>query len=431
MTARERMMVIIFAVVVFVFGGGFLVHVMFYKPYSDLRNRIETDRAEISKRQNELQAEKAQVARVLAVDPRMKRWPELSLPESPSRDPEQVVRIFEDNRLACDRDLDALFKRCGFATWTTVGKQIEDKTIPQLANKVPVFKRHSFTVKATANYKAIVKMFEQFYREEKLQHIRDFKITRPITTTQGRDRSILDITMTVEVLQVTGAETTEVRKTRLEKEKKEKDQLAAKNASADPDSEDGPVVPTPTVAAAKASLTSILGKGRVYDPDMVTKNIFQGDTARDRLTEDPRVVLSGVKLVQVDHTDKGWYVELLDQGRMKYLGIGGKIWPESNAKNDFKVVDRYDNPVLEAKVVDANGYGIVLEYKGKFYRMRMGELLQEVLHPEKDGDQYKDPLRKPLTTYKAGDWKGPLAPETPPEAATAMTEKDKKEEKEE
>ena len=383
-----------------------------------------------------------------------------------------------------------LTKDCGLTNPKISVKETETRSaVPQLGNKVPAYHRFQFNVEvAAAKYDAIVKMMEKFYRQERLQSIRDISIVRPKReggfdrgdrgppggppaagqapaapaeapaipqrflggmqfqgmqfqppqpappaeapqTPQfpgrgdrggrGGERSTsLTLKMTVEVLQVTGAETPEERKARLAKEKQDKGKSGSKDRKP-------PVSRTDIVETADGKLTSILAPGRKYS-DVLEKNIFFGNANAKlaTITESEQDVLSNVRLVMIERTNGNWRPELRNLATGDYYHPK----PESNVLNTFKVRDRYKNEVLEVKIVDANCNGVVFEVKNKFYRMRGGESLLQVLYPGKDEH---DALHKPLTKYKPGDWTGIVSTDKPEPEASTKTEnppKDKKEE---
>jgi hypothetical protein len=392
--------------------------------------------------------------------------------------------------------------------------------VPQLANKVPAYTRLAFTIEGQANLPAVVKAMEEFYRSERLHQIRNFRLRKPVTAgtpadapaetpaptgdaaaqagpggnrgpggpggtrgpggpggrgnTNQRGRDVLDVSMTVEVLIVNGAETRVARDDRWARDGKplvgldRPEQQRAmgpggmgpggmfpggmrpggadpRRGGAEEKKPDEAVIPDfeeqeeQPREADHASIT-VLAPGRDYDR-MRERNMFTGvqrtrTTGEEpKITEDPRAVLACIRLVQIENRDPStqprrlteeeekalkrtlpswiyrprdypWRVDFYDQAKGTYV----LCTPDGEFFRGLQVLDKYKNPVLDAKVVDANLYGVVIEHKEKFYKVYLGEFLYDALNPEREGDKYKDPSRAPMTSYERGDWKGPFDP---------------------
>jgi len=141
-----------------------------------------------------------------------------------SEERDQLQRRIEDMRLQCDRDLEVLFKDCGFATWTVVGKPADETTLPQFENQAPGSRQVLFTVKGTATYHSLMKMFEEFHKEKKPQYIREFMLSRPAKSPPERDPKLLDVSMTIKfVFLIATPQAPEERRNKQEDEEKNED----------------------------------------------------------------------------------------------------------------------------------------------------------------------------------------------------------------
>jgi hypothetical protein len=452
MSSRERTLMVVFLAAVLVIGGGGGFHIFFWKPYSALQARLDAANKDIATKTTEKDREEKEIQRIEGLDPRLTRWETVSLPATTSRDSDKLERHISQEVVDYEAWLSAMLKDAGFQSISTAAKKVDNRAVPTFANKTPIYTKLAFTVEAKATFKSVVQMFEDFYRAEKLHQVRDFKVRRAQTRDpigqqpgqppgvqpqpggnqgQGRDRSqsLLDVNMTVEALIVNGAKTREARPKVEEKPRPSRRDAGRPKG---PDAEPPPIddfeeqeEEVPAAAAAPAGpVVGILAPARHYE-DMLMKNMYTGIQGGrgGELSEDARSVLSCVRLTMVDNTPSRWNVEFYDQAKGSYL----HCTPDFSSRNGFEVRDRYDRTVLEGKVVDANIWGIVFEAKGQFYKMRLGEFLDDVINPPKDAfGKIKDKDRQPLKEYTRGDWKGPLEPE---KKAEPEKKKDKEPEK--
>ncbi len=469
MTPRERVLVITFLGASLVIGGWGMFHIFFWKPYSNLNARLQTARNDIDAKNDEIVIEERDIHRAQERDPRLARWEKVSLPDSPSRDADTLQRHVSQERVEYERELSELLKKAGFQNISTAAKPVNSVGVPLQLNKTPLFTRLAYTVEAKATFKAVVDMLEAFHREEKLHLVREFKLRKPQTAAPvvrvpggpggpgfpgapgvpgapvvpgapglpggqnpqgGREAGLLDVTMTVEALIVTGATTRTAREAAGEKKPATAEKRgrpdSGKPKTAEPIGEfDGEEQEQPAPTPVVTPSVSILAPQRHYD-DMLLKNIYTG-ISRQRQnatpTEDAEMILSTVKLVMLEKTGKAdagwldplpeWRIELFDQATHKYF----RCSPDVSDEKALDVADRYGSEVLKGTVVDANIHGIVIkvdscklkEVQTKlYYKMRLGDFLKEVLLPERDSaGVILDADREPSEKYTRGDWKGP------------------------
>src|SRR5260370_5451618 len=293
MSSRERLLVIVFLGAVALLGGGGLFHLFFLKPYNALRTRLQVAQKEIDAKKAEIKSEEDEISRAEKLDPRLTRWEKYSLADTTNRDPEKLQRHVSDERVKYESYLFELLKEAGFQGISTASKEADARTVPQLANKLPVYTKLTYTVEAKATFNSVVKMFKAFYGAEKLHQVREFKIKKPLLQSANRgpgpggpgapggadgqagpDRGLLDVTMSIEALIVTGAKPREARKA----EEKPRPAAPQRPGRRDPDpldrageeAEDQLTTPAITTAAV-----SILAPHRRYE-DMLERHIYTG-----------------------------------------------------------------------------------------------------------------------------------------------------------
>ena len=493
MTSRERVLVIIFLGCLLPIGGWAGFHVLFWKPYSALRSRLETAQKEIAAKADEKAAIDADIRQASELDPRLTRWEIDSLPDTSSRDQDKIKSHVAQVGGEYQHEMEELLRRNHFQSpagtpninMQALTKPPGDKPVPQLANKVPLYTRVAFKFKARSTYENLVKMLREFYQQDKLHQIYEITVTNPTPPSTGgrgtsgrgatgrgfgvpvvpggalepgvaeaggrggRDSTLLDVEMTIEVLMVNGALTIEARQKIAEKPHGVPDKGGPKNAGKDKvavrrggDGEEQEEADVKVPVTPRS--VSILAPKRNY-LDMVYKSMYTGIASSKKQDskgqEDPSVVMKSVKLVMVEKaaspasilfvfgpaiaatriTEKNadpvaewiahpyvWTAEFYDQGAAKSKDRYYRFNADFLNENSFEIRDKYDNVVLSGTVVDANIYGIVIKVEDAYYKMRLDDFLDDVLNPpvnKKTGAS--DPERDPLQRYKRGDWKGP------------------------
>jgi hypothetical protein len=200
------------------------------------------------------------------------------------------------------------------------------------AKKAPPFLALTFGVHGQAKLDAIVRMLEEFHRTRLKHKIRNVAVQKP----KKGEKGDLEVNLTIEALQVTGAEA--------------RDTLL-------------PSSPTlkPRVLAEP---------GRRYAA-VAERNMFLGiPAAPSRLTEDRAEVLGVVKLTTLAHNGRRWEAYLYDQGKG-----GSEKMLTSTTITDFEVRDKYDSVLFEGTVVHLDSQQMVFRSEGKFYRLHCGECL--------------------------------------------------------
>jgi hypothetical protein len=448
MTSRERVLVIVFLTAVTVLGGGGMFHLFFLKPYNALRTRLQVAQKEIDAKKAEIKSEEDEIRHAEKLDPRLTRWDTYSLPDTTNRETEKLQRHVSDERVKYESYLFELLKESGFQGISTASKEADARSVPQYANKLPVYTRLTYTVEAKASFNSVVKMFKTFYGAEKLHQVREFKIRKPLLQNvnrgpapvgpivraadgqNGPDRGLLDVTMTVEALIVTGAKPREARKPE-DKPRPAAPQRPGRR-DADPLDFDAEEAEEQVTTPVNTATVSILAPHRHYE-DMLERNIYTGRGADGTLTENPRDVLGAVRLVMIEHVanpEAGWFdppkiwkIEFIDQGvKDKYY----RCTPDKADDNSFNVKDKYGSKtVIKGTVVDANIHGVVIKVDNRYHKMKLGDFFDEVMNPPlaENGKVPLDPEREPLDKYTRGSWTGLPTPnpEEPSEILKVVT----------
>jgi hypothetical protein len=354
MTQRERVLVSSLLGVAVLGGGALLVHVTILSPLRQLNGEIAAIDEDIRKKDEELKADQATIARALKLSPRLAQWKQLSLPapedvRPASKDarPEEVLLLhLMSKRVQYEKYLYGLLERNGFEVGTIIveSKPLEAPKTGQGTTKgpPPIFRALPLTVRGRVSLDGLVKMLEEFHRANLLQQVRSIDVKRP--SDQTVPRGTLDVTMGVEALLVFGAE-------------KRVDLMPASSSD------------RPHVLAESA---------RSY-PELAAHNIFTGQAAAKTQSEDARDVLGFVKLTTVSRTnDRRWEGWLNDQARKD----GESRLRTTTGFNEFSYSDRYENVLVRAVVIRIDQTGVLFKANGRFY----------LIHP---GDSLYDALREP------------------------------------
>jgi hypothetical protein len=250
-----------------------------------------------------------------------------------------------------------LLKQSGFTSVKVVPVAADRKGAPILSGKTPAYTKMAFTVQGQAALDGVVRMLQKFHSTPLLQEVRGLTLKKGPST-----KGDLDVDMTVEALMVNGAE--------------KRDSL----------------LPSSTVPAPQ-----VLAKPTRHYPDMLAKNIFTGVAAVARYSEDRSQVLGVVKLTALWNDGGHWEATYYDQGK------GGE---EKRIKerwlNEFSVADKYDNVLVQGKVVRLDADGAVFQSGDKFYRWICGQMLGAALDEPLKPDEVKK-LGLTATTTAAGN----------------------------
>jgi hypothetical protein len=359
MTQRERVMLTTLMGAMLLLGGGLVFHLFVWQPLSEARGRLDNAHAELTKKQTELAKEQAQIDAILRVNPRLAFWKKTSLPpidpalkkkRGLSTDERQARHL---NRLQSDyeRYLSELLTKSGFTadTISITARAPDRKTSPVLHGKVPVYERLNFSVTGRTTLEGMVRMLYDFHRTNLLHQIRNIHVTLVEEQQRGGGRrgggranaGVLNVTMTVEALVVTGAE------------------------------ERTALLPT----GLKGQPRVLAEPGRRYG-DMSAKHMFVGVAAvSSRYSEDRAEVLKVVRLTSLTNKGRRWEACLYDQGKG-----GDEIKLNAVTVTDFTIRDKYDTMVLEGTVVHLDAEQMVFKSEGKFYRVRLGDFLHPAVN---------------------------------------------------
>jgi hypothetical protein len=349
MTQRERVMLTSMLAALVVVGGGFAFNIFVWQPLSNIRERVETARLELAEKQTELSKEKAVIAGILKVNPRLAAWNEISLsPMNPVlaktkglTPEERKSRHLSHLQVDYERYLDGLMRGSGFAADSIVitAKAPERKGNPILSGKVPVFERLGFTVSGRAKLEGVVRLLQTFHAADLLHQIRNISLALiPAPAGAGRSSSSgnLQVSMTIEALMVRGAQ--------------ERTTLSP--------------------ALGKTRPKSLAQPNRQY-ADMTAKNMFVGIASvsvAPRYNESRKDVLRFVRLTTLCHAGRRWEAYIYD------LGKGGdERRVNARTLTNILIRDKYDNTILDAEVVHIDSRQLIYREDGRYYRLRCGD----------------------------------------------------------
>jgi hypothetical protein len=345
MTQRERVLASSLIGILALGGGAVLLQVVFLGPLHQVNGEIAALDEELRKKDEELKADQATIDRALKLSPRLNQWKQLSLPAPKDVRPEEVAAHLKTLQVYYEQYLYELMRRNGFSpgTISVSPRQVEGpRTNPTAAKgPPPVYRTLTFGAQGQAGLDAIVKMLEEFHRANLLQQVRAIKVEK--ATDRSAARGMLDLTMTVEALLVSGAEKRES------------------------------LMPESTTARPQVlAVTS-----RPYS-ELMTHNIFTGTlpAAKGVQSEDSRDVLGFVKLTTVSNTGgRRWEAWLFDQAKKD----GESRLRTTAGFNEFSYSDRYDNVLVKGIVIDIGETGVLFKSNGRFYHLGLGESLYDAL----------------------------------------------------
>src|SRR5207244_6070077 len=105
-------------------------------------------------------------------------------------------------------------------------------------------------------------------------------------------------------------------------------------------------------------------------------------------------LLKEVKLTKSADNGRRWEVAFKDAKRTY------ECTPDFESLSKFELKGSGGKVVLTGNVVDANTEGVVLKVGDLFYKMRMGQTIDDALNPPRDADKkVRDPEREPLKEY--------------------------------
>ncbi len=104
--------------------------------------------------------------------------------------------------------------------------------------------------------------------------------------------------------------------------------------------------------------------------DILAKNMFTGVASPSKLTEDRSQVLAVVKLTAVWNAGRRWEATIYDQGKG-----GDEKRVTERLLTDFTIADKYNNALVDGKVVRLGEQGMIFEADKKYYRWLLGDFL--------------------------------------------------------
>jgi hypothetical protein len=386
MNARERVLLFALLGVLLLAGGGAVFHLFFWKPLADADARLKAARADKEKKEAELKKERDDAEAAVKADPRVKMWNVLSVPEAPLRpglsDADRAKEYDKHVKRMQDeygRYLDALLRKNKFSNLTLMGEPPDTKTSPTLPNKQPLYTRLTFRAQGQATFDGVVGMLRDFDSTPVLHSIRKLAVVRPLTAMrqdnalaaapgnqpnqpnqgqpadanarqgpgrgpnqpgrgpngQGGGRADLDVSLTVEVLLVSGSDRLVSTDEAAKMEKAAKAGQTAPRIGLLPDLKRWEVdkktgkgnwvkVMPPVVLARDVPAPET----RDY-ADILAKNMFTGISSGGnmRRSEDVLDVLGYYKLTMIHKPQREWEVdERTGQGKWVEIREYRRLW---------------------------------------------------------------------------------------------------------
>ncbi len=390
MTKRERFLATTLGVVAAVFGGGLTLHLFVIGPLSEVSAQRMLIEEQLVKKQGELEQEKRVIDQVLKVNPRLVQWQKISLPprdpngKKPGVSPEErKKRHVAELQVDYAAYLGELMQQSGFqrnSISVTMRQPDRHSTLKTPKGKEPTYERLAFQATGKAALDAVARMLREFHKTPLLHQVRTISIGHASNALGSARRGqpadgTLDVNMTVEALMVAGAED------RVE------------------------LQPSPSKLAFEPRVLS--EANRDYGK-MSLKNMFAGAQSTEpprREAEAPADVLRFVKLTTIFYNPerRRWEASLYDQAAgptrvTEQDEEGGEtkvkvIWEKqinTRILNELKFSDRYNNTVLEGKVVHIDEGQVVFKAENKFYRLRCGDALYPAIEKPLSAAEVKE-----------------------------------------
>jgi len=335
-------------------GGGYGVYRFYLTPLHERERSIKSVEDEMDKTQETIDA-------VLAKKPKLERWRQLSLPADPDKASREYGEYLAD-----------LGRNAGFATgsFTPVPKPPEVKTSPALPGKGPVYTKYTFVITAHGTLENLVQVLEQFYSTSLLQQIKTLMISRPLTSGTQQNPRDLDITMTVEALNVAGSGNRSKLLPNVEPG------LLFLNSLAD-------LCGAPSglaLAAWAATPAGPSGPKLLADPPrqyaaIANKNVFLGPEGANENPREEVEVTSFVHLTDITKNDRRWEAWLYDRFN------NGKTRLRAESPFDwFRVLDDTGKSMVHGQVVRIDGTReVVFRANEKYYSLHIGESIEQAM----------------------------------------------------
>jgi hypothetical protein len=363
MNKRERFLLFVLLGLLIVVGGWALYYFVYQKPMDALNARMELAKKDLDTKEREKQNALNEIEQTKQRNPHLREWKKISLPEAKlepgkTRTPDEVEKHTKVVQADYQEYLHGLLFNNGFlpASINITPQQPDSKGSPVIAGRGPVYTKLAYKVKGQAKLSSVVAMLKHFYEDNLLQEVHMLSITKPGTARQGASPDDLEIDMDVQALLVKDAEARTTLK--------------------------------PTFADKTAP--SMHPADRSYD-DILKKNFFTGLAIERALKEDPKEVLSAVRLTTVYWNGRRWEANFYDELKgPKRDAVEGEKWEvrvNADTVQTLKVEDRYQHIVLDAKVVKVDDRLVVIQANGKYYKLTTGDNLHVATEkPLKDSE---------------------------------------------
>lgn len=360
MTQREKVLAGMLVVLLVFVGGAVAGYLFVYRPLSAVNAQLKGAEAALKKKEAELAAEEQQIESLLRVNPRLSQWTKLSLPP---RDPtakkvpvalqeEQKKKHLNTLQVDYEKYLHTLLSDSGLKEVKVDPRQIERRTTNQaFKGAQPAHERLAFGASARGTMASVTKALREFHKTPLLQQVKN--LTLSAVQSQGSapvPPGTLDVKLTVEALVVAGGE--------------ERVGLLPSKLAYEP---------------------RVLAEPRRDYDALAGRNMFTGfSTAREdrgnTRTEKREDVLRFVKLTMLAYNpSRGrWEATIYDQAK----GGAEKRLAPGVVLSGMTILDRYKNPVLEAKVVHVDESQLVFLEGKKYYRMSCGDMVWAAMKKE-------------------------------------------------
>jgi hypothetical protein len=431
MNPRERMLAIVLLLLVLVVGVGGMGYVLVLKPLTDLGAQKREVEAQIDKKLQDLDREKAETEKVRKLDPRLALWDKLSLPDASSRDAGEIERHYRQVQVDYEQHVNDVLRRAGVKNLKITTLPVDVKSGAQGPNKPPLYKKLPYKIEGNGTLAAVVQAMDDLHRDPLLHEVRDLTVTRPQTNRPGTNSNELDVRLSLEALIVTGAparkeewlgakgekyEPKPADKAGTKLDAKDKDKPAAKDKDKDkpaakPAAPQSPFKPTKlredwmaVRLASSGDRPVVLSRDRDGYQAILARNIFLGSPGSmggGRLREQLKDVLDVIKLTSVEKRGTKWIATLTDPAKVEQvtaadegdMGMGTpnpdkkppsfkdiKLWIGGlRDKVDFAIEDMHGNVALHGTVVDITKRCLWFHADGRIYRMHGNDTMFEAL----------------------------------------------------
>src|SRR4029079_12548055 len=193
-----------------------------------LETQLKAKQKQVKDKAKEIQKERDYVAAMTRIGPLLAQWEKLSLPESKTT-VEGAKGQLSLLQAEYHKYLSSLLDECKIKKRLLDQGKIETK-IASVAGAVgpnakkPLYHAIAYQIEGDGDLHAIVRFFEKLYAQPLLHQIKSFTVSR---IASEKEPNLLSVKMTVEVLQVAGAEKKDEARPGLFPKLSEKEMVAA------------------------------------------------------------------------------------------------------------------------------------------------------------------------------------------------------------